>query len=49
METTTLAANLCKGELLGGSVSCTIAAEVSEAAQGFVLSAIKNLLTTKLI
>ena len=49
METTTLAANLCKGDFLGWPVCCFVAAEVFEAAQRFVLTAFTSLLSTKLI
>ncbi len=48
VETTALAAESCKGEFCRGSVCRTVAAEVSEAVQGFVLSAFANLLTNRL-
>lgn len=44
METITSAADLCKGKFLRGSVCRTSAAEVSEAIQGFSLSALADLL-----
>ncbi len=49
METTALAAESCKGEFCRGSVCRTVAAEVSEAVQGFVLSAFADLLTNRLV
>ena len=44
-----MAAILCKGEVLEGSACCTVAAEISEAVQGFVLRDFVNLLSNKLI